>query len=206
MPLNETGFNEWAGAYDADIANSKGYPFEGYYQVLAKVQQLIHIDGDTQLLDIGIGTGALTHELYKQNAQIVGLDFSQKMLDLAAVKMPNARFIQHDFSEALPAIVKSQKFDYILSSYAVHHIVDAAKVKFIKQLQEILKPAGKIIIADVSFPDTTAHDACKLAAGKAWDDSEYYFVADKMIAALKEAGLRVVYEQMSFCAGIYIIQ
>ncbi len=205
MPLNETGFNEWAGAYDEDIAKSKGYPFEGYYKVLAKVKGMIKMGEQTSILDIGIGTGALTHELYKQNAQIVGLDFSQKMLDLAAEKMPKATFIQHDFSEELPLEIQTQKFDYIVSSYAVHHLEDDAKVIFIKKLQSILSEGGRIIIADISFPDATAQEACKEAAGRSWDHTEYYFVADKMIRLLEQAELSVSYEQISFCAGIYLI-
>jgi len=36
--MNAKGFDKWSGEYDESIKNSKGYPFEGYYDVLGYVQ------------------------------------------------------------------------------------------------------------------------------------------------------------------------
>ena len=35
--LDSKGFDLWSESYDQSIADSKGYPFEGYYDVLAYV-------------------------------------------------------------------------------------------------------------------------------------------------------------------------
>ena len=92
--LNSTGFDSWAGDYDESISKlSEGYPFEGYYEVLSFVNRCVYLSKGTRVLDIGIGTGLLTEELYRQGAEIFGIDFSPKMLELAKRIMPNGVMI-----------------------------------------------------------------------------------------------------------------
>jgi putative AdoMet-dependent methyltransferase len=76
--LDNKGFDKWAGGYDASIQrHSKGYPFEGYYNVLSYVHSLIKESKEKKIFDVGVGTGLLTYELYKKGAQIYGIDFSE---------------------------------------------------------------------------------------------------------------------------------
>jgi 2-polyprenyl-3-methyl-5-hydroxy-6-metoxy-1,4-benzoquinol methylase len=63
-------------------------------------------------LDIGIGTDLLTYELYKKEATIYGIDFSEKMIKEAHKKMPNATFFKHNFTKELPEKIQSKKFDF----------------------------------------------------------------------------------------------
>lgn len=204
--MNSKGFDNWAGEYDEDIVKSKGYPFEGYYDVLAYVHNLIEIDGNTKILDIGIGTGQLTLELYKKGGQVYGIDFSEKMLELAKQRMPKAVFYQFDFKDGLPKELKDMKFDYIVSSYAIHHIDDRQKIKFIKELESVLKDGGSVIIADVGFENRDALDYCRKNAGKQWDDDEIYIVADEIVSELGREGFKAEYVQVSPCAGVLKIQ
>lgn len=199
--MNSKGFDNWAGEYDEDIARSKGYPFEGYYNVLAYVHDMIKISNQTKILDIGIGTGQLTSELYKKGGQVYGIDFSEKMLELAREKMPGAVFYQFDFNNGVPEELKDMKFDYIVSSYAIHHIDDKQKIKFIKELKSILKDKGIIILADVAFETRNALESCKENAGKEWDDDEVYMVANEIESEINREGFTTEYVQISPCAG-----
>lgn len=64
--LDNKGFDKWAGEYDASIQrHSEGYPFEGYYSVLSYVRSLIKKPKEKRILDVGVGKGLLTYELYK---------------------------------------------------------------------------------------------------------------------------------------------
>ena len=81
--LGDKGFDKWAGNYDASIPSlSNGYPFEGYYDVLAAVTHQVKTGKETKILDLGIGTGLLSVELYSRGVQVWGVDFSEKMLTL----------------------------------------------------------------------------------------------------------------------------
>lgn len=201
--LGKEGFDQWAGNYDERISqDSTGYPFEGYYDVLAYVHSLIDNPVEKKILDIGVGTGLLSYLLYKRGSQIWGLDFSEKMIERAQRKMPKASFFQHDFSRGLPDEVSTMKFDYIISSYAIHHLNDEGKIKLVEELKTILKDTGKIIIADVAFTNREELEACKKQYQGHWDNQEAYIVADSLMTVLENAGWQCEYHQVSFCGGV----
>ena len=206
--LDNKRFDKWVGEYDASIQRSseKGYPFEGYYNVLSYVHSLIKESKEKKILDVGVGTGVLTYELYKKGGQIYGIDFSEKMLELAEQKMPKGKFYCYDFRYGLPKDLDGVKFDYIASSYAMHHLDDEEKVNFILKVKGILKENGKIIIADISFKNHKGMLYCKNISGNKWDNNEIYIVADKMVKRLNESGLIVRYTQVSLCAGVLEIK
>lgn len=118
---------------------------------MSYVYNAISKEEKNNILDIGFGTGLLTNKLYEDGAKIFGIDFSQEMIKIAQEKMPNAVFIQHDFNNKLPIKLTSERFDYIISSYAIHHLGNDRKVEFVEELEKLLKSNGKIIIADVAF-------------------------------------------------------
>jgi len=51
------------------------------------------------LLDIGFGTGVLTKKINDDGYDITGMDFSQRMIEIAKEKMPKAELIKHDFTD-----------------------------------------------------------------------------------------------------------
>lgn len=83
---------------------------------------LIDRKENSKVIDIGVRTGMLTNQLYKDGAVIYGIDFSYKMLQIAQEKMPKAVFIEWDFTNGIPKELKSKKFDYIISSNLVRSL------------------------------------------------------------------------------------
>ena len=131
--LDNKGFDLWADGYDrsVDISDEDNtYPFAGYKKVLAGIYEAIRKGQGKRVLDIGFGTGVLACKLYENGYDITGIDFSERMIQIAQEKMPYARLIQHDFSKGLPAELAGSKFDAIICTYAIHHLDDAAKKKF----------------------------------------------------------------------------
>lgn len=201
--LNNKGFDEWAGRYDEDISKcSKGYPFEGYYHVLGYIHSLVENPKGKYVLDIGVGTGLLSNQLYQQGANTYGLDFSQKMLELAKEKMPKGNFYPGDINDGVPNELIGIEFDYIVSSYAIHHVDLKGKFDFINQLKEIITDSGKIIFGDIAFEKTADMEKCKMEVGYYWDTDEYYMILEEMEELLKETGLKYQYTQISGCAGV----
>lgn len=201
--LDSIGFDIWAKDYDKSVeARSSEYPFDGYYNVLSKVYDSIIFKEEKRILDVGFGTGFLTNKLYEAGAKIYGMDFSQEMIEIAKKKMPEGIFIHWDFNDGVPSMLMDLKFDYIISSYAIHHLNDEKKVEFIEELKQLLKANGKIIIADVAFETQLALETCKEVSGERWDLDEIYMVADKITKRLKYINIDCSYKQISSCAGI----
>lgn len=205
--LNDTGFDLWAENYDRYVAESNGYPFEGYYDVLDHVYNRIGWDTPgPKILDVGFGTGTLTYRLYRNGAKVYGIDFSSKMTEIARRKMPEAHFIEADFSRGLPDEVKNVKFDFIVSTYALHHLDNEHKVDFIAELKSLLNPGGKIIIGDIAFKTTSELEKCRLYYPDGWDEDEIYIVFDEIRSSLLSRGLDCTYTQVSDCAGVLVIE
>ena len=202
--LDNKQFDQWSADYDQSVTTSNQanrYPFAGYETVLSYIANQIE-PKQSKILDIGVGTGVLTKRLYDLGATISGIDFSAQMLATAQASMPKATFIQWDFNHGLPPQFSSEKFDYIISSYAIHHLTDAQKITFIQVLKKVLQPNGKIIIADVAFETTAALQVCRAEHTQIWDEAELYFTAESITPALEKLGITSKYTQISFCAGI----
>ena len=158
-----------------------------------------------RVLDIGFGTAALTSKLYDGGNAITGMDFSFEMLKTAQAKMPQANLLMWDFTQGVPPKLRGETFDFIVSTYALHHLPDDAKVGFLMELAGLLAPEGTILIGDVCFPTRNDLLACKEVCGDDWDAEEFYFVFSELQSELC-ASLRLVFHAFSFCAGIVEIR
>jgi 2-polyprenyl-3-methyl-5-hydroxy-6-metoxy-1,4-benzoquinol methylase len=199
--MNQEEFDLWAGSYDESVGRSdqqNTYPFAGYRQVLNEIYRGVLSQPAKTVLDIGFGTGVLTAKLYQQGCQVFGQDFSQKMLELARAKMPQAQLYQGDFSHGLAEPLTQRSYDAIVATYSLHHLEDRQKVLFLQSLLPLLHPGGRIYIGDVAFATRAQLEACKQAAGDGWDSEEFYFVYEELKPALP--GL--TFTPCSFCAGV----
>ena len=199
--LNSEGFDLWAGGYDRSVQMSdeeNSYPFAGYKRVLGMIYASIREMPARRVLDIGLGTGILAGRLYRDGCHITGIDFSDRMLQIAREKMPDANLIRHDFSTGIPYRLQGEIFDAIVCTYAIHHLPDPQKAPFLAALQEHLAPGGKIFIGDVAFSSRSDLDACRRISGDEWDDEEFYPVADEILPLFPGA----CFEPISFCSGI----
>lgn len=206
--LDQKGFDGWANKYDTELdtlINQKGYPFEGYSDVQNCIINKIKSNVTTglKILDMGFGTGRLTKKLYDLGCDIYGFDFSEQMIDIAHKKMPNAVLVKGCFEDGLPKEFKDIKFDYIVSTWAFHHINDEMKVSLIKNLRNNLLKNGKIIIGDVSFINREARDKCKENTGESFDSEEHYIIYDEFKVRLDFCDCS--YKVMSPCAGVFVI-
>lgn len=199
--LDEKGFDLWSEGYDKSVnlcEQANEYPFAGYKNLLNNIYKLIHTKNNATILDIGFGTGVLTNKLYNDGYSIYGIDFSSKMIEIAKSKMPNATLIQYDFTNGLPQDLNDKKFDYIVSTYAIHHLTDNDKIKFIYELKKHISKTGKILIGDVAFNTRKELLKCKQDNGDDWDNDEYYIVFDEIKLNFPEA----VFNKISHCSGI----
>jgi len=203
--LNNKGFDLWADDYDKSVGvfdEDGTYPFDGYKEILNEIYNRVLTGSGHIVLDIGFGTGTLTTKLYDQGCTIWGQDFSERMIELAQKKMPDAKLFQGDFSKGLVKALKQQKYDAIIATYSLHHLSDEQKVTFLKELISLLHDEGCIYIGDVAFENRSKLKSCMDEVGEEWDCDEIYFVYDE----LHEVFPQMEFEQVSFCAGILTLQ
>jgi len=199
-------FDLWAKNYDADVGVSNGndeYPFAGYKKILGDIYHRIMQSKPAKILDIGIGTGTLCRKLYEQGNDITGIDFSEEMLNASRKNIPDAKLIQWDFTKGLPDDIG--QFDFIISTYAIHHLTDTEKVTFIILLLSHLNDGGCIIIGDVGFESRELLEECRAACGDSWDEDESYFVVTELRERLGYV-CELEFWRFSHCSGILVIK
>lgn len=204
--LDNKGFDLWADGYDKSVQlsyESNEYPFAGYKEVLNTVYKAVREKMGT-VLDIGFGTGVLTQKLYDDGYKIIGIDFSERMIKIAREKMSGADLIQYDFTKGLPKILEGTRFDWIISTYAVHHLTDKQKKLFIYELMRHLNPGGTIIFGDVAFQTRKDLEQAKERDQDQWDEEEVYLVADEIKRMFPE--WEVNFKKISYCSGVLTIK
>lgn len=202
--LNSQGFDLWADGYDRDVGlseESDSYPFAGYSRVLNEIYRAVRERDAARVLDMGFGTAVLSKRLYDEGYEITGFDFSEKMISIAREKLPGANLFRHDFTEGFPACLAGERFDFIVCTYAIHHLVPAQKTGYLRECLEHLKPGGKLLLGDVAFRTEAELEQCCRDCGDAWDSDEYYLVFDE----LQKDFPKVDFLPLSFCAGVVTI-
>ena len=199
--LDSKGFDLWADGYDKAVGLSDeedSYPFAGYKGVLSRIYQLVLSKKNAKIFDVGFGTGTLTSKLYEQGCDVWGQDFSNRMIELAGAKMPEAHLFQRDFSQGLAEPILQNSYDFIIATYSLHHLTDDGKIRLIREMRGLLNEGGVILMGDVAFADRNALEHCRRQAGDEWDDDEIYFVFDE----LQKVSPAMKFEQISHCAGV----
>ena len=152
-------FDRMADDYDQlvnEADRDNRFPFAGYDEMMAMIAEYLLADKSldpVKVLDLGIGTGSLYRKLPPERLRLFGCDFSEKMLERTRLLHPAAKLELHDFSLGIPESFRSEKFDFIVATYAFHHLRTRELVGMIAHLLMFLEPLGKIIIGDVLFTD-----------------------------------------------------
>ena len=197
-------FDSWADSYDpAAVSAEDDFPFAGYEAILDKVISLGNVRPAMRVLDIGIGTGNLAARFLDKNCLVWGIDFSAQMLAKTRAKLPQAKLVGANLLDGLP-LNPQVTFDRVVSAYVLHEFDLETKIRLLQRIAaNYLSPGGRILIADIAFPNVSARvDASQWAAY--WDEDEHYWAADETIAASRQAGLSVAYKQLSCCGGVFV--
>ena len=108
------------------------------------------------ILDLATGTADLAIAIAKHNPQahIIGLDISEKMLDIGKAKVRKQNLenqIELLFGNAAAIPFANDSFDAVTVAFGVRNFEDL--VKGLSEISRVLKPHGQAIILEFSMPE-----------------------------------------------------
>ncbi len=131
------------------------------------VREALAIEPGERVLDIGAGPGFLAAELAacaSPNGMVVGTDFSDSMLAIAAARVGSGgdaelRF-EHADACALPFADAS--FDAVVSTQVYEYVEDIAMA--LQELARVLRPGGRALVLDTDWGSIVWHsrDAARM--------------------------------------------
>jgi putative AdoMet-dependent methyltransferase len=194
-------FDHWAANYDKDVATESGFPFTGYADLLQSMIDVANPQPNQIVLDLGCGTGNLSAAFSSAGCQVRGTDFSFQMIARAQQKYQDLHFSVADVRDPLPADFP-ERYDHIVSAYVFHHFPIQDKIKqLLRYKNQHLHSDGRVIIGDLMFLSEEALQAISNQYPDSWDD-EYYWIMERDLPLMQQAGLIVQFQQISFCAGL----
>ncbi|SHG20761.1 class I SAM-dependent methyltransferase [Ornithinibacillus halophilus] len=193
-------FEEWAESYDQTVIGANPQyeeVFKDYDIILDKVVENTY----GTVLEFGTGTGNLSKRLLEAGHQVIGIEPSTAMRDIAQEKIPDLEVLDGDFIN-FPE--QSVPINTITSTYAFHHLTDYEKEKAVSQFYDILSTDGKIVFADTVFESMTAKQKMiQDAINKGFKDleadlnREYYPTLDVIERIFTTNNFELTYQQMN---------
>jgi tRNA (cmo5U34)-methyltransferase len=129
-----------------------------------------------RILDLGTGNGrllALVKAALKASVEAVGVDFSPAMLDAVRTRFAgdsSITIVAHNLDQPLPAL---GKFDAVVSSFAIHHLVHERKHELYREIYGLLNPGGVFCnMEHVASPTSKLHEEFLSLIGKTVENED----------------------------------
>ena len=176
MPGDEVRrhFDEIADGYDAWKEKSSYY-----YALLAGIFREIVPPG-AAVLEIGCGTGTLLASLAPRRG--VGVDFSARMVAIAAAKFPELTFIAAD-AERLDL---GETFDFVIVPDVVEHLADVPAM--FRSARRCCRPDGRVIVTCANPLWAPVLHAAERLGMKMPEGEHRWLSADTLVRMARDAG------------------
>src|SRR3954471_7210916 len=112
-----------------------------------RAADLARVGPGDRALDVATGTGDLAVELGRRGAEGVGMDFSDRMLELAREKAPDLRFEQ---GNALDLGYADDEFAAATVGFGARNFSDLDRG--LSEMTRVVKPGGRVVVLEITTP------------------------------------------------------
>ena len=134
-----------------------------------RTAHIAHIQPGEKVLDVGCGTGTLGMEVAPRvgsMGSVIGIDPGENQIARARSKAARTNLpIQFQVGVIEHLDFPEQTFDVVLSTIMMHHLSDTLKRQGLAEIFRVLKPSGRLVIADFKRPEACSAQPVQFGAG-----------------------------------------
>jgi len=140
-------FDRIAGVYD----RMNGVMTAGMHtRWRERAADLARVDAGDRALDVATGTGDLAIALKRRvgrTGEVIGADFSERMLAIGRAKAPDIRF---DSADALALPYEDDSFDAATVGFGARNFADLARG--LAEMARVVRPGGRVVVLEITTP------------------------------------------------------
>jgi demethylmenaquinone methyltransferase/2-methoxy-6-polyprenyl-1,4-benzoquinol methylase len=176
-------FARWAPVYDLIDVFVSG--------VRDRVVELTNAKEGSKILDVGTGTGKQAFAFAKRGYNVVGIDLSEDMLNVANKKNKYGN-VKFEVADATDIPFEDNCFDVSSVSFALHDMPLTIREKVLKEMVRVTKPRGIIVIVDYALPENKICRNLIYHLVRSYE-SRYYpgFIKSDLKALLRKMGVEI---------------
>jgi SAM-dependent methyltransferase len=151
------------------------------------------IPKDSKVLDVGCGGGIKTRYILEKGYKVIGIDFSEKMIEIAKRENPGTDFSVVDIFD-IDKI--DETFDGIFVQAALLHIPKSRVLEALTKMKDKLNSGGFLYLSVKGMRDDGVEEEIKTENDYGYDYERFfsYFSMDELRNYYKQLGLEVVWE------------
>jgi cyclopropane fatty-acyl-phospholipid synthase-like methyltransferase len=181
---------------------------EGYNKIAKRLQEIFGLEKEGseklkiledftakiplagRILDAGCGNGAYSRYL-SEKFNVIGVDISEKQIELAKQNVPNAKFICKDMTKLT---FSDEVFDGILSYYAIIHVPREEHYDLMSNFYRMLKFNGVVLLTFHKNDDPESYENDLLGEGAMM----YWSGFDKKtnLNLLQKIGFKIIWSKL----------
>jgi len=149
-------------------------PFIWNEEMRAQALEMLALDADDHVLDVGCGTGFGTEGLLQYTEHVYGLDQSEGQLEKAWAKFGKTDRVTFTFGDAERLPFADDSFDAVWSSGSIEYWPNP--VAALREFRRVVKPGGSVLVVGPNYPRSTVFQKLADAIMLFYDEAE----ADRM--------------------------
>ena len=142
-------FDRIAGLYDRmNTVMTAGL----HHQWRRRAAELAQLGAGSRALDVATGTGDLAIALAERlrgDGEVVAVDFSQRMLELARAKADGLP-IRFEIANALALPFADHEFDAATVGFGARNFSDLAQG--LREMVRVVRPGGRVVVLEITTP------------------------------------------------------